>query len=206
MIKSLHPQNNRNIIFKTSEKITEGDASNEGGRSSSFFFFTQDRKYMVKTLTRKEFRVLKELLPEIERQINSKHGDLIPSMLSQIHGMFQVSINSQSKVYFLLQKNCSIQKFSDSVMSHRFDLKGSMINRRSFTRNNLKPRELRKFCENQTLKDQDLVYLLNSKTPNLIKISLESKRMIMRSIKRDAELLCDQGIMDYSLLLSIEDT
>ena len=46
VIESIDPKNNRFQIFKTNK----GQKHTEGGKSGSFFFFTEDRKYIVKTL------------------------------------------------------------------------------------------------------------------------------------------------------------
>lgn len=56
------------------------------------------------------------------------------------------------------------------------------------------------------MKDQDLRHILLFKDPNLINISIEDKRRIIQSIKGDIEFFETNNIMDYSLLLSVEDT
>ena len=50
IIKSLDPKNNRYQIFKTNQ----GEKHNDGGKSGSFFFFTQDKKFIIKTLKNSE--------------------------------------------------------------------------------------------------------------------------------------------------------
>jgi hypothetical protein len=50
IIQSLDPKNNRYQIFKTNK----GKKHNEGGKSGSFFFFTEDRQFIIKTLQYKE--------------------------------------------------------------------------------------------------------------------------------------------------------
>ena len=59
IIKSLDPKNNRYQIFKTNQ----GQKHNEGGKSGSFFFFTQDRQFIVKTINSEEKRKLIQMLP-----------------------------------------------------------------------------------------------------------------------------------------------
>lgn len=55
------------------------------------------------------------------------------------------------------------------------------------------------------MKDQDIKFLLNFKDFDLINVSLLDKRKIMFSIKSDIDFLASHNIMDYSLLLIVED-
>ena len=59
IIKSLHPMMNREQIFKTN-KCRD---TNDGGRSGSFFFFSQDKQFLVKTMTTGERKTLLNMLP-----------------------------------------------------------------------------------------------------------------------------------------------
>jgi len=52
--KSLHPNLNRDAIFKAGEGA---------GRSGSFFFFSHDNKFILKTMTKDELKLMIHLLP-----------------------------------------------------------------------------------------------------------------------------------------------
>lgn len=52
--ESLNPINNREQIFKSNMASGRAVNSNEGGRSGSFFFFSQDKHYIVKTISVQE--------------------------------------------------------------------------------------------------------------------------------------------------------
>ena len=54
--RSLSISENYDKVFKAGE----GE-----GRSGSFFFFTFDNRFLIKTLTSKEFRVLKSLVKDL---------------------------------------------------------------------------------------------------------------------------------------------
>lgn len=43
-----------------------GDSGNEGGASKSFFFFTADNKYIVKTISHEEFKTFISLIPKMK--------------------------------------------------------------------------------------------------------------------------------------------
>lgn len=54
LLKSIHPKNNRKSLFKANVAIKEGLSTNNGGASGSFFFFTQDKNYIIKTISKEE--------------------------------------------------------------------------------------------------------------------------------------------------------
>jgi len=53
------------------------------------------------------------------------------------------------------------------------------------------------------LKDIDLENLLNQ-DPLLVNMRLEDRRNLMRQLKKDVEFLKSKNLMDYSLLLAVE--
>lgn len=52
--ESLSPKFNRDMVFKAGEGA---------GRSGSFFFFSHDRKFIIKTMTKQELDLFLEKLP-----------------------------------------------------------------------------------------------------------------------------------------------
>jgi hypothetical protein len=56
---SMKPDSNKMQILKASNNESHGN----GGKSGSFFFFTEDRRFIVKTMTKKEKVNLMEMLP-----------------------------------------------------------------------------------------------------------------------------------------------
>lgn len=52
---SLSPKLNREMVFKAGEGA---------GRSGSFFFFSHDRKFIIKTMTKEELKLYLKLLPK----------------------------------------------------------------------------------------------------------------------------------------------
>jgi hypothetical protein len=55
----MKPESNKMQIFKASNNESHGS----GGKSGSFFFFTEDRRFIVKTMTKLEKANLMEMLP-----------------------------------------------------------------------------------------------------------------------------------------------
>lgn len=54
--QSLSPDANRDQVFKAGEGA---------GRSGSFFFFSHDRKFIIKTMSKEELDLLLSLLPAL---------------------------------------------------------------------------------------------------------------------------------------------
>ena len=50
IMNSIKLEQNKMQIFKTNENQSHGS----GGKSGSFFFFTEDKKYIIKSMTEKE--------------------------------------------------------------------------------------------------------------------------------------------------------
>jgi hypothetical protein len=68
LIDSLEPSRNRHQIFKTNR----GQKHNNGGKSGSFFFFTEDRSLIIKTIGKHEKRKLLKMLPNICKYSSEK--------------------------------------------------------------------------------------------------------------------------------------
>jgi hypothetical protein len=50
VMKSVNPIKNKMQLFKTNESVEHSS----GGRSGSFFFFTEDREFIIKTMSYEE--------------------------------------------------------------------------------------------------------------------------------------------------------
>lgn len=77
--RSLNPLSNRDQIFKTGEAA---------GASGSFFFFSHDRRFIVKTVSEEELNLLGKILPQIHTHFKSNKSSLI----SRIYGVYTVEM------------------------------------------------------------------------------------------------------------------
>ena len=57
ILSSLSPEFNRDMVFKAGEGA---------GASGSFFFFSHNKRFIIKTMSQKELRIFLELLPYYE--------------------------------------------------------------------------------------------------------------------------------------------
>ena len=124
----------------------------------------------------------------------------LPPLIAQVYGIYEFKIQFQPAICLMVMKN-SIQKvFQCSQISFTFDLKGSKIGRQVLENSTNKVK-----FKSLTLKDQDLLYLLKQFDSQLLCINQCDRRKIIQAIKADTQFLASKNIMDYSLLLAVED-
>ena len=90
LLISLTPDQNRDQVFKS------GQAS---GASGSFFFFSKDNKFLIKTLQGNEKRRLLSLLDNFIKHF-SEHGE--NSLLARIYGIFTFKSNKYAPIDLII--------------------------------------------------------------------------------------------------------
>lgn len=156
------------------------------GKSGSFFYFSRDYKYIIKTIHHAEHKFLRKILKDYYNHVQANPNTL----LSQFYGLHRVKIPYGRKIHFVVMNNL----FPPHRDIHRtFDLKGSTIGR-DFREEELEanPRA--------TLKD------LNWLRRNLhLEFGPTKKKAFIEQMQKDVKLLQRLHIMDYSLLIGIHD-
>ena len=176
---SLSPKYNRNMIFKSGKGA---------GKSGSFFFYSHDRQFIIKTMTKGELELVLKLLPNLsEHFINNP-----TSLLAKIFGVFTIETFRVDKVYVLLMEN-TLQLHDVEQLRNIFDLKGSTVNR--LVTGCTKPSD--------TLKDINFLKI-KKRNPNLTKMSSQTSLKLATIMSKDVRFLRQNNLMDYSLLLGIE--
>jgi hypothetical protein len=156
------------------------------GKSGSFFYFSRDYKYIIKTIHQSEHKVLRRILKDYYNHVEQNQNTLI----SQFYGLHRVKTPFGRKIHFVVMNNL----FPPHRDIHQtFDLKGSTIGR-DFKEVNL-PHNPR-----ATLKD------LNWLRRNMhLELGPLKRSVFLAQVERDVELLKRLKIMDYSLLVGIHD-
>jgi len=98
-------------------------AGESTGKSGSFFFFSKDRRFIIKTMFEAELDVFLYTLGDYFRHL--EQGD---SLLARIYGVFQIRMKGIIPINFILMANTIKAKIPKHLKC--FDLKGSMINRK----------------------------------------------------------------------------
>ncbi|KAI4798312.1 SAICAR synthase-like protein, partial [Aureobasidium sp. EXF-8846] len=156
------------------------------GKSGSFFYFSRDYKYIIKTIHHAEHKFLRKILRDYYSHVQENPNTL----LSQFYGLHRVKIPYGRKIHFVVMNNL----FPPHRDIHRtFDLKGSTIGR------DFKEEELDK-NPRATLKD------LNWLRRNLhLEFGPTKKDAFVEQMQKDVALLQKLKIMDYSMLVGIHD-
>ena len=123
MMKSLSIEDNRSMVFKAGEGA---------GKSGSFFFFSHDNRFLIKTLQGNEKNIFLGMLDDYIEHIKSSDN---MSLIARIYGVFTVSSNYFDSLDIMIMQNTSLLE-SKSNEKMIFDLKGSTVNRKS----SVKPR------------------------------------------------------------------
>lgn len=180
--ESLSPELNRDSVFKAGEGQ---------GKSGSFFFFSHDRRFIIKTMNSEEYNTFQSIFRKYFKHI-LKNED---SLIARIYGIFTVHKEKIQPVHLILMGNTVDLQSKGKGLKYIFDLKGSLVNRESKMKRDHKP--------SSTLKDINLLEI--KKSHNLLKFTNADKKKIMSMIQKDVPLLKSGNIMDYSLLLAIEE-
>ncbi|KAK7393068.1 hypothetical protein VNO78_21520 [Psophocarpus tetragonolobus] len=186
------------VVFRTLRKLFKVDAADymisicgndalrelsSPGKSGSFFYLTNDDRYMIKTMKKAEAKALLRMLPAYYNHFRAFDNALV----TKFYGLHCVKLTgtAQKKVRFIIMGNLFCSEYT---IHRRFDLKGSSLGRIT-----IKPES--EISETTILKDLDLNFIFR-----LQKCWFQD---FCRQIDRDCELLEQEGIMDYSLLVGI---
>ncbi|KAK4154319.1 hypothetical protein C8A00DRAFT_14545 [Chaetomidium leptoderma] len=156
------------------------------GKSGSFFYFSRDYKYIIKTIHHAEHKFLRKILKDYYQHVNDNPNTL----LSQFYGLHRVKMPYGRKIHFVVMNNL----FPPHRDIHQtFDLKGSTFGR-DFSEDDLEnnPRA--------TLKDLNWI-----RRKRNLELGIQKKRLFLAQLQKDVRLLQRLKIMDYSLLVGIHD-
>jgi 1-phosphatidylinositol-4-phosphate 5-kinase len=156
------------------------------GKSGSFFYFSRDYKYIIKTIHHAEHKLLRKILPEYYKHVEQNPNTLI----SQFYGLHRVKMAYGRKIHFVVMNNL----FPPHRDIHStFDLKGSMIGREM-------SEDYIKDHPRSTMKDLNWL-----RRERQLECGPAKREFFLAQLKRDVELLKRLKIMDYSLLVGIHD-
>ncbi|RDY03526.1 Phosphatidylinositol 4-phosphate 5-kinase 6, partial [Mucuna pruriens] len=153
------------------------------GKSGSFFYLTNDDRYMIKTMKKAEVKVFLRMLPAYYKHVRSFENTLV----TKFYGLHCVRLtgSSQKKVRFVIMGNLFCSQYA---IHKRFDLKGS-----TFGRNTDKPES--EIEPTTTLKDLDLNFIF--------RLQKSWFKEFCRQVDRDCDFLEHERIMDYSMLVGL---
>ena len=188
-IKSISPQDFITELMISSQTIFEELCST--GSSGSLLYYTRDGEFIVKTISKKEYKFLKKILGQYFFYLKDNPISFLPKILGcyVLRRKFKKKITN---IYFIVMTNVFA---TDRHIDLRFDLKGSTIGRKVLTGTINDSKVFSK--GDMALKDLDFNKINE-------KVYISSKRdKILEQLKKDIEFLYKINSNDYSLLLGI---
>lgn len=96
------------------------------GRSGAFMYFTHDKRFIVKTVTKREHRILCTLLPHYAAHVEHQETTL----LTRICGLHAVRLTEEQRfISFVVLQHICFQNGSNQAVHCMYDLKGSSFAR-----------------------------------------------------------------------------
>ncbi|KAG8696818.1 hypothetical protein FRC08_006919 [Ceratobasidium sp. 394] len=167
----------------------------EGGKSRSNFFKTSDDRYVIKSLVNAwnvaDLQILIEMAPSYFRYIDSTHSKA--SVLTKMLGFYTIEIKNletgatQTRADVLVMENLMFGR----NIAQTFDLKG------------IKGRRVKPGGKGKSSTQFDGEWIEGASRALLL-VKPHSKLILQEAVKYDAEFLAKSNIMDYSLLLGVD--
>lgn len=155
------------------------------GASGSIFYITIDDEFIVKTVQYKEAEFLQKLLPGYYMNLNQNPCTLLP----KFYGLYCYQCGGKN-IRFVIMNNL----LPSSIRLHeKYDLKGSTYKRKASKQEKSKA--------TPTLKDLDFIDL----NADGVILEPDTYSALIKTIDRDCRVLESFKIMDYSLLLGIQN-
>jgi len=160
---------------------------NSGGKTGAKFIKTFDERFVFKELGHKEFKMLLGFVSEYFKYMWETTSEKRPSLLAKIYGIYEIQPHDKkSTMYFIAMENLF---FGTSKSLKVYDLKGSTLNRYAGR-------------GAQTVLDTDFVVNRNGEP---LPLKQEHFEFFDKAIKNDSEFLARLKVVDYSLLVLIDE-
>ncbi|KAJ5673020.1 hypothetical protein N7507_002147 [Penicillium longicatenatum] len=165
----------------------------KGGKTKSLFLKTLDDRFILKSLSPVETQAFLKFAPAYFQIMSEALFHELPSAIAKMFGFYQVIIKNpvtgiEFNWFLLLMENL----FYDRKPNRIFDLKGSMRNRKVESTGE----------RDEVLLDENMVDFIYE-TPLFSRE--HSKKLLSQSVWNDTLFLGRQDVMDYSLMIAIDD-
>ncbi|WCJ42881.1 phosphatidylinositol-4-phosphate 5-kinase family protein [Euphorbia peplus] len=165
----------------------------QGGKSNVFFAKSLDDRFIIKQVTKTELESFIKFGPEYFKYLSESISSHSPTCLAKILGIYQVSSKhlkggKESKMDVLVMENLLFRRNVVKL----YDLKGSSRSRYNSDTSG----------SNKVLLDQNLIEAMPTSP---IFVGSKAKRLLERAVWNDTSFLASIDVMDYSLLVGIDE-
>jgi hypothetical protein len=181
-----------NILDTFKPVNNEGSINNffqGSGKSESFFFFTQNQEFVLKTMKASEMKLLLEtdLLANYARHMRG-HPD---SLLSRFYGVYTFKLGDMDDIHCFITNNLIGKEFPN--VERIYDLKGSTRGRR--TKLSAEHSQPDGISGMKVLKDLNFIDVQQH-----LEVVQKTKADVLDQIAVDSKFLAENNLMDYSVL------
>ncbi|TKY59045.1 putative 1-phosphatidylinositol-3-phosphate 5-kinase FAB1C [Spatholobus suberectus] len=167
--------------------------SAQGGKSNVYFAKSLDERFIIKQVTKTELESFEEYAPQYFKYLMDALNSGGPTCLAKILGIYQVTVKypkggKETKIDLMVMENL----FYKRNISRVYDLKGSERSRYNPDTTGT----------NKVMLDMNLLESLRTKP---IFLGSRAKRRLERAVWNDTSFLASIDVMDYSLLVGVDD-
>ncbi|KAL2518887.1 putative 1-phosphatidylinositol-3-phosphate 5-kinase FAB1C [Abeliophyllum distichum] len=167
--------------------------SAQGGKSNVYFAKSFDERFIIKQVTKTELESFEEFAPDYFNYLTDSLSSGSPTCLAKVLGIYQVTVKypkggKEMKMDLMVMENL----FFKRNISRVYDLKGSARSRYNSDTSGT----------NKVLLDMNLLETLRTKP---IFLGSKAKRSLERAVWNDTSFLASVDVMDYSLLVGVDD-
>ncbi|KAL3501865.1 hypothetical protein ACH5RR_036314 [Cinchona calisaya] len=167
--------------------------SAQGGKSNVYFAKSLDERFIIKQVTKTELESFEEFAPDYFKYLTDSFNLGSPTCLAKVLGIYQVVVKhlkggKETKMDLMVMENLFFRR----KISRVYDLKGSSRSRYNSDTTGA----------DKVLLDMNLLETLRTKP---IFLGSKAKRNLERAVWNDTCFLESVDVMDYSLLVGIDD-
>ncbi|CAK4460013.1 unnamed protein product [Aphanomyces euteiches] len=164
------------------------------GRSGNIFYFTANKQFMVKSVPKEEFDVLRSILPAYYNYMLDHRR----SFLCRYFGCHSITLPvGTRRMYFVVMANL----FHEGPVDQRYDLKGNTDRRQAIATTEVEL-IMRQTVQRRAV-DKLMLDIDFSRIHQCILLADADATATKDQLKRDINFLVDQHIMDYSILVGV---
>ncbi|GLT35020.1 hypothetical protein SLA2020_095050 [Shorea laevis] len=167
--------------------------SAQGGKSNVYFAKSLDERFIIKQVKKTELESFEKFAPEYFKYLTYSLSSQSPTCLAKVLGIYQVYIRDlksgkETKMDLMVMENLFFRR----RISRIYDLKGSARSRYNQDTTGT----------NKVMLDMNLLETLCTEP---IFLGSKAKRSLERAIWNDTAFLASVGVMDYSLLVGVDE-
>ncbi|GMI75161.1 FORMS APLOID AND BINUCLEATE CELLS 1C [Hibiscus trionum] len=167
--------------------------SAQGGKSNVYFAKSLDERFIIKQIQKTELESFYEFAPKYFKYLTDSLSSGSPTCLAKVLGIYQVCVKhlkggKETKMDIVVMENLFFRRSISKI----YDLKGS-------ARSRYNPDTTGR---NKVLLDMNLLETLRTEP---IFLGSKAKRSLERAIWNDTSFLASVDVMDYSLLVGVDE-